>query len=162
MFKLVWQRPELWQSHVVLLVLVLLVLAWGFCGVDWFLFDNGAVGLCRVADVVATLIHVVWTFVSVPVFVHSVKQDKNTQRSCCYNANHHPCCAAGLPEDLRRAWVGTLWSSASGIGWKGYGNMITTNVPYLLPLHFIIVTITRFMLVNGCISSLHVWINVTV
>lgn len=124
MFKLVRQRPKLWQSHVVLLVLVLLVLAWGFCGVDWFLLDNGAVGLCWVADVVATFVHVVRTFIPVPVFVHGIKKDENTQRRCSYNANHHPSCAAGLPEDLWRS-RGTLRSG--GIGCKGDRDMITTN-----------------------------------
>lgn len=117
MFTLAWQRPELWQSHIVLLVLVLLVLARGFRCVDLFLFDHGSVGLCRVADVVTTLVYMVGAFVSVPVFIHSIKQDENAQRRCCYDADHHPRGTARLPEDLLCSWV-TLWSSTSGIGCK--------------------------------------------
>lgn len=115
---LAWQRPELWQSHIVLLVLVLLVLARGFRCVDLFLFDHGSVGLCRVADVVTTLVYMVRAFVSVPVFIHSIKQDENAQRRCCYDADHHPRSTARLPEDLLCSWV-TLWSSTGGIGCRG-------------------------------------------
>lgn len=135
MFTLAWQRPELWQSHIVLLVLVLLVLARGFRCVDLFLFDHGSVGLCRVADVVTTLVYMVGAFVSVPVFIHSIKQDENAQRRCCYDADHHPRSTARLPEDLRCSWV-TLWSSTSGIGCKAKKNKITAKKPRFMFHHY--------------------------
>lgn len=126
-FPQVWERPKLWQSHIILLVLVLLVLAGGLCGVDWFLFDYGAVGLCRVADVVATLVHVIRALISVAVFVHSVEQDEDAQCCCSHDANHHPGRAAGLPEHLRRAWVTGPGSGSSGISCKGNRHVLTTN-----------------------------------
>lgn len=134
MSRLVWQRPKLWQSHIVLFVLVLLTLAWGLCGVHRFLFDNSAVGLRWVADVVATLVHVVRTLVSVPVFVHGVKKDENTQGRCRHDADHHPRRAAGLPEDLRRPRV-----APGGIGCMGEGHTITNS-----DLSSLSVTLSRY------------------
>lgn len=130
MFCLIWQRPKLQQSHVVLLVLVLFVLAWGLCCVDWFLFDYSAVRLCWIADVIATFVHVVWTLVSVPVFVHSIKEDENAQCSCCNDANNHPRGAAGLPDDL---WG--VGSSKSGIGCKENKDTITINALSAVSYH---------------------------
>lgn len=129
------KRPKLSQSHVIFLVLVLLVLARGFRGVHWLLFDDGAIGLRRVADVVAALVHVVRALVPVPVFVHSVEQDEDTKRRRRHDADHHPRRAAGLPEDLG-AWV-SLRSSASGIGCRGDRDMITTNRLSLLSFSII-------------------------
>lgn len=106
---------RLWRSHIVFLVLVLLVLAGRFDGVDWLLLDDGAVGLRRVADVVAALVHVVRALVPVPVFVHGIEQDEDAERRRRYDADHHSCRAAGFAEDFRRARV-TLRTDPGGIG----------------------------------------------
>lgn len=124
---------RLWRSHIVLLVLVLLVLAGSFDGVDWLLLDDGAIGLRRVADVVAALVHVVRALVPVPVFVHCVEQDEDAERRCCYDADHHSRRAAGLAKDFRRARI-TLRTDPCGIGWKRDRNQILkkcSNQPFI-------------------------------
>lgn len=108
---------RLWRSHIILLVLVLLVLARSFDGVDRLLLDDSAIRLCRVADVVAALVHVVRALVPVPVFVHGVEEDEYAERRRRYDADHHSRRAAGLSEDFRRPRV-TLRTDPRGIGWK--------------------------------------------
>lgn len=44
-----------------------------------FIFHHSAVGLRRVADVVARLVHLVGTLVPVPVLVHGVEEDEDAE-----------------------------------------------------------------------------------
>lgn len=120
-----------WQSHIVLFVLVLLVLDGGLGRVDRLLLDHSAVGLRRVADVVATLVYVVRSFVPVAVLVHGVEQDENAERRCCHDADHHPRRAGWLPEDFRGAGV-CLRSCPSRIGWRGERNVVSVDGKFQL------------------------------
>lgn len=68
--------------YIILLVLIFRSLAIGAAfgaATRCFILHYGAVGLRRVADVVARLVHLVGTLIPVPVLVHGVEEDEDAE-----------------------------------------------------------------------------------
>lgn len=103
-------------SDVILFILVFLVFVGAFRTAGLFLLYYSPIGLCWVTDVVSTLIHVVWAFIPVSVFVHGVEEDEDAQGGSGYDPHNHARGAAGLPNHFCWAWV---WLSPACPGWVG-------------------------------------------
>lgn len=92
--------------YIIFLVLVFGSLAGGAAfsaAAGGFIFHHGAVGLRRVADVVARLVHLVGPLVPVSVLIHSVEEDEDAEGGGRDDAHHHARGAAALAHHLRRA-----------------------------------------------------------
>lgn len=89
------------SSDIILLFFVPFVL--GDLGDAQRLVLGATVGLRgRVADVVAGLVHVVGSFVSVAVLIHGIEEDEDAEGGGCHDAHHHARGAAALHHHLRR------------------------------------------------------------